>query len=518
MMLPLRVVQSLADQLHQADIHYCHWKSNEHLDAAVQGKTDLDVLVDHTRKASLKQVLNEVGFKYFEAIPCRRYKDIDDYLAIDAETGTLVHLHLHYQLELGEKQLKGYDIPWAEQILSSRIYNDAHHFYTTEPHIEMILLIVRATLKTRTRDRLKNLIGHDYFKGDFIREFRWLKQKIELDKMERLSQELLGDKASRLVQDILNDESHLKRLLRYDSPIHSALKQYRRYSPLMAARLRWQRESENLFYKVLNRYFDAPVTTRRTPMPGGLIIGVLGADGSGKSTVTTEISKCLSQKLDVLPIYLGSGDGKASWLRSPLIWANRFVKRLRSKQSMSDAVREKVVDRKKEDRPKEKHPKEDRPKEVNSPSTLSSLAQMLWATTLTYEKKSKLNKSEQAKKRGMIVICDRYPQTQFLGFNDGPLLSNGTASAFPPALQQWEIESYQQMVEKTPPDLIIKLNVTPEVALARKPNSPAQGVRKKVTAVQALQFSSDTTVVEIDATQPLQAVLQEAKQAVWKKL
>lgn len=102
----LQVVQILNNYLDQKNIRYCHWKSNEHVDAAVEGKTDLDVLVDENEKENLKQVLSEVGFKYFEAIPCRRYVDIDDYLAIDRETGILVHLHLHYRLELGKSILK----------------------------------------------------------------------------------------------------------------------------------------------------------------------------------------------------------------------------------------------------------------------------------------------------------------------------------------------------------------------------------------------------------------------------
>jgi hypothetical protein len=161
-MLP--VIQTLTNRLDQENIRYCHWKSNEHVDAAVEGKTDLDVLVDRNEKVKLEQILGEVGFKYFEAIPCRRYVDIEDYLAIDQETGILVHFHLHYVLGLGEKQLKGYHLPWEELILSSRIYDNEHHIYIAEPHIEIILLMVRATLKTRTRDRLKSLLGKDYFK------------------------------------------------------------------------------------------------------------------------------------------------------------------------------------------------------------------------------------------------------------------------------------------------------------------------------------------------------------------
>jgi hypothetical protein len=27
---------------------------------------------------------------------------------------------------------------------------------------------------------------------------------------------------------------------------------------------------------------------------------------------------------------------------------------------------------------------------------------------------------QQAKEKGMLVICDRYPQNQVIGYNDGP--------------------------------------------------------------------------------------------------
>lgn len=513
-MTPLLIVQQLTDRLHDAEIRYCHWKSNEHVDAAVLGKTDLDVLVDHTQKTPLRQILKEVGFKYFEAIPCRRYVDIDDYLAIDAATGTLVHLHLHYTLELGEKQLKGYHLPWEELILSSRLYDSEHHIYISEPNIEILLLIVRAALKVRTRDRLKTLLKHDYFKGDFIREFRWLKARIGIKQVRHLSETLLGSEASQLVNDVIQSEAQLPQILQPGNPIYRSLQTYRRYSPSTARVLRWRREFQNLRYRVLRKYFQAPVTTRRTPIQGGLIVAILGADGSGKSTVTSEIVKCLSQKLDVMPVYLGSGDGTASLLRLPLIWATRTAK-IRKKSAKNKPSEQSnggdssgTQSRSNRERPKSK---------------LSSLVKILWATSLVYEKQNKLKQSCTAKDRGMIVITDRYPQSQILGFNDGPLLSpetasNETSKNFPKPLQQWEFDNYQQMATAMPPDLVIKLNVTPEVALARKPESPAETVCKKVAAIEALQFPSQTTVINIDATQPLSEVLLKAKWAVWESL
>ncbi|BAY88040.1 MULTISPECIES: hypothetical protein [unclassified Tolypothrix] len=502
----LQVVQILNNYLDQKNIRYCHWKSNEHVDAAVEGKTDLDVLVDENEKENLKQVLSEVGFKYFEAIPCRRYVDIDDYLAIDRETGILVHLHLHYRLELGEKHLKGYRLPWEELLLSTRIYDNENQIYIAEPNIETIILIVRAVLKVRTRDSFKAMLGKDYFKGDFIREFRWLKERIDLSKIQQLSEELLGSKAAKLVLDVINSESNLKLLLKSGNPIYSSLQKYRYSNPLFSRFLRWQREFKSLYYKSMRKFFQAPVPAHRTPTNGGIIIAVLGADGSGKSTVTGEITKCFSHKLDVLPVYLGSGDGPASLIRLPLVWASKVGQVLRSKKSRNQS--------------NHAHKSSSSSGSSKRKSKFSILGKVLWAITLVYEKLQKLQQSRTARDRGMMVISDRYPQTQILGFNDGPLLSssNQEASPYPAVLQKWELQRYQYMVNTMPPDLVIKLHVTPEIALARKSDTPPEIAKQKVEAVHKFKFPPQTMVVNIDATQPLDQVLLQAKLAVWDNL
>ena len=66
-----------------------------------------------------------------------------------------------------------------------------------------------------------------------------------------------------------------------------------------------------------------------------------------------------------------------------------------------------------------------------------SLARAIWAVVLAWEKRAKLRRAVRARNRGMIVICDRFPQTQVMGYNDGPLLapwreSKGCSSDGPP--------------------------------------------------------------------------------------
>ena len=187
--------------------------------------------------------------------------------------------------------------------------------------------------------------------------------------------------------------------------IRLAVKQYRHYDLITAIRLRWYREFQYLFFKVLSRYFQAPVNTNKTSInKGGAIVAILGADGAGKSTVKTEIVKGLSSKIDVFPLYLGSGDGPASILRQPLIWMRKAVKVLRSFKAFEKRSNNNT-------------------KQWYERSKIYQLNHILWAITLVYERQSKLKKAHLARNRGMIVVCDRYPQSHIPVFNEGPLLS-----------------------------------------------------------------------------------------------
>lgn len=62
---------------------------------------------------------------------------------------------------------------------------------------------------------------------------------------------------------------------------------------------------------------------------------------------------------------------------------------------------------------------------------------------------------------------------------------------------------------------MLKLKVTPEVALARKPDHDPATISEKIGIIDALDFPQ-CAVVDIDATQPLETVLLEARRAIWK--
>ena len=93
----LRIVHDLTSALDAARICYCHWKGNARLHEAARGLRDLDVLVDRDHALALSGVLATVGFKRFVSSPWTAVPAVEDYVALDADTGRLVHLHLHYR-------------------------------------------------------------------------------------------------------------------------------------------------------------------------------------------------------------------------------------------------------------------------------------------------------------------------------------------------------------------------------------------------------------------------------------
>jgi len=102
------LIRNLFNSFHENDIIYCHWKSNEHLDASFKGDTDFDMLFCNKQKAAVKKVFNKNGFVEFIPPFNRRYSEIVDYIAIDYEQNRIIHFHTHFALEIGTSGLKEY--------------------------------------------------------------------------------------------------------------------------------------------------------------------------------------------------------------------------------------------------------------------------------------------------------------------------------------------------------------------------------------------------------------------------
>src|SRR5690606_38832570 len=198
---------------------------------------------------------------------------------------------------------------------------------------------------------------------------------------------------------------------------------HRTYSILTRNLYRWFRELYAKTTKLLNQKLGTLIVRRRTPVTGGLTVVLLGVDGSGKSTHVKQLIKWLGWKLDVGYVYFGSGDGPVSLFRWPLTC---FAKnRTFSKTKLAAASGHRRSGR------------------SNIRNFLQRVFRAVWAISLVMEKRSRLLKVVRARNKGMIVVCDRYPQNQFAGFNDGPLLADWLDLSWPwAAIARYEKNSF----------------------------------------------------------------------------
>ncbi len=492
----LAIIESLLNTFHEHEITYCHWKSNEHLEASLTGDTDLDILFDSNQNVKLMMLLVQLGFKNFKSVKQKQYKDIEDFIGLDLATGKVVHLHAHFRLTMGEVYLKGYQLDFEERILSNRVLDESLGIYCIDPNFELILLYFREALKLRHRDWLMMFFKNKvYNSGNTLREYKWLKQKSNEAQVEAILKTIFKDHQP--IFNLLLSGFNRKILFKLSILIKKEFRGNKLYAPLTAMLLRWYREVAVIVSKKLSQLVVWPIVSKRVNPRGGITIAVIGADGSGKSTVIANLQDTFEQKLDVYKIYFGRGNGKMSWGRTMLYQTKKLL----------------LPHRKNTPATAGKQPQGN----TQQRGLLAGLYRCIEALLVAYEKHRNLKYMHKAKEKGMLVICDRYPQNQIMGYNDGPLLHYWATSHNPifKAVAKLEAKVYA-FAGNHPPDIVFKLVADAKVVEARKPGeTPLPLLTAKIAGVKQLTFAKPCKVVTVDAAQPLQQVLFTTKKEIW---
>lgn len=222
-------------------------------------------------------------------------------------------------------------------------------------------------------------------------------------------------------------------------------------------------------------------------------MAVLGVDGSGKTTVVAAARAWLSPEVDVMPLYFGTGDGRPTLLLLPFKMMLPLITalfRTKPKGASHGAISN------------------------APPGPLYSFLMMNWAGILSLEKRTKLVAARRGADRGLVVLADRYPQNEIPDYNDGPLLHR--LNWAPQWLKDFENRSYA-LSRRLPPDLVIKLEVTPETAERREPKMNPVTIRERIKEARLLTFPG-ARVVRIDSTQPIEHVLRIVRREIWRAL
>lgn len=485
------VLAALADFEGQM-ISYCYWKSSRRAGSALNGDGDVDLLIKKKDQHRAEAILFKQGFKRFPSVAWRDHPAIASFLGFDEASGRLIHFHLHFRLIVGERLLKNYRIPWEQDLLVRAIPHPTLPIRILDPVSEAIMLTVRACLEFGRLDPATLRVWRATTKK-FALDRIGLAARVDRRTLFERARELMSEELAEMVADAIYGKPELERCRRLRRSVRAHFAPHRTYNSL-EARLRsagrivlWIAGSLNKRLLHLARPWN-----RRAPS-SGCVVALTGVDGSGKTTVSAAIRKWLGAEIDVIPIYFGTGNGR------PSIWLWPLKRMIPMIVSMIGVKSESASNGK---------------TLGGSPGLIYSMFLIVWAMAVAREKRSKLLAARRGSARGMVVLTDRYPQNEIIGFNEGPLLAG--LAGVPRWLRFREAAAYA-LAHRLPPDLVIKLNVTPETAAQREPSMNMEVIRRRIDELTRLVFPG-ARVVCVDAEQPVTEVIRAVKHEVWQLL
>lgn len=235
----------------------------------------------------------------------------------------------------------------------------------------------------------------------------------------------------------------------------------------------------------------------------GRVVALIGADGTNTADVCNALAARFRDIEDVVQLCLGAGE-EPGWLRQ--------LRRLPSQNGKPGAAV----------RPDASNPNGSRRSDGTSARGLGLLDAIETARTvmIAQEKRARLTRAFNAVNEGALVLTDRFPQAQVTGTCEGPQLptwaSNG--HGWRKKLADWERQPYDR-ADELQPDLVIRLRVSQYTAVLRCPHIPPEELLARKRVIETLQFNgADCGVVDIDADRPIEAVVDEAFDAIVKCL
>lgn len=217
------------------------------------------------------------------------------------------------------------------------------------------------------------------------------------------------------------------------------------------------------------------------PLPP--LIAVVGCDGSGKSTVTHELQQWMNTRTPTRVCHLGKQSGNIG----------RRIARLPLLGGKLD---------------KSIHAKAQKVQTDKGPGLLAAL--VIYAFSM--RRVRRFRQMMRLRAEGNAIIADRFPQLGVPGPMDGLGLASARQTGLVGMLARAERRRYAAMAAYAP-DLVLRLNVSLDVAMARKPDHRVTSLARKIADVPLLSFE-DAPIVEIDAEQPLEVVLAHARAAI----
>lgn len=215
------------------------------------------------------------------------------------------------------------------------------------------------------------------------------------------------------------------------------------------------------------------------------LIAVVGADGSGKSRLSADLIEHINRRRRAEAGYLGEGSSVTGRKigRWPLIGP------------MLKKAFERVAD------------------QLRDPAApIPGIIAAKYALHRSNRRHRRFQDLVEKRRRGVVIVTDRYPQVECPGLHDGPILAGVATRKTLARIQAEERAIYEEMAAYVP-TLVIRLRIDIDTAMKRKPDHDRNLVAMKIASLPAITFNN-APMLDLDATMDYGEELARAEAAV----
>ncbi|WP_245460289.1 hypothetical protein [Mesorhizobium sp. M1B.F.Ca.ET.045.04.1.1] len=494
----LPIATDLFRAFNEAGLKYGIIQDLASLHDGLSGRDDLDVLLDKHDYPAFCSIVSQLHGRRSVSLSC--YDNVcagrEDWFLPDFSHGRYLHLDMHIGGRVGREFRKRYPVfDYAAITRWESVSVDGVSIPVVSSEDELRITIARFAFRAWAPPWRQWITVGDGWK-DQIARLPFLSSESELRVMEY---ELGGGRtvSCRFMQSGDGLAAHRGDLARLRRSIREMCGFTGRYGIADAA-VHLARKTSYLGLRFLQRLMPGSFPPKRRPAAGGFVVALIGPDGTGKSTQADRLTQIFRWKFGCAQAYVGTGDGNGWWLRKAL-QALVFPHRRRLKSLAG-------------------HDGKDSLGRSGAKEGVAAAALALWAVLIAFERYAVVKRAHRWATRGLIVICDRWPQALRSGYLDGPTIPPHLFSV--PglsALARLEQRLYQKMAE-CQPHLTLHLVSDFAVSEQRKPGDIKKEAFDARLSLMAELRARDKNIRTVDASTDVEAVGRELFRHIWLSL